>query len=78
MLAQNGFNSRTWHSISGDFSLADHTLLTRLEPAWPKMAQSLLNDTIQGQSPTMIEIKKVYWLSDNSDEIFTWQINVPA
>ena len=47
-------------SSSRDFSLADHTLLTRPEPAWYKMAQSPLNDTTQpvdseeeGQSPTM-------------------------
>jgi len=30
-----------------DFSLADHTLPTRPEPAWQKMAQSPLNDTTQ-------------------------------
>jgi len=35
-----GFNSRTWQSFSSDFSLADHTLPTRPEPAWQKMAQS--------------------------------------
>ena len=30
---------------SRDFSLTDHTLPTRPEPAWQKMAQSPLNDT---------------------------------
>jgi len=47
-------------SISRDFSLADHTLPTRPEPAWQKMAQSPLNDTTQpvdseeeGRSSTM-------------------------
>jgi len=46
--------------ISRDFSLADHTLPTRPEPAWQKMVQSPLNDTTQpvdneeeGRSPTM-------------------------
>jgi len=41
------------------FFLADHTLPTRAEPAWQKMAQSPLNDTTQpvdseeeGRSPT--------------------------
>jgi len=41
------------------FSLADHTLPTRPEPAWQKMAQFPLNDTTQpvdseeeGRSPT--------------------------
>jgi len=34
-----GFNSRSWGSISRDFSLPDHTLPTRPEPAWQKMAQ---------------------------------------
>jgi len=55
-----GFNSRKWRSISKDFSLADHTLPTRPEPAWLKMAQSRLNGTTQsvdikdkGWSPTM-------------------------
>jgi len=50
-----GFNS-----ISRDFSLAGHTLPTRPEPAWQKMAQSPLSDTAQsvdseeeGRSPTM-------------------------
>ena len=53
-----GFNSRLWQSISRDFSLADHTLPTRPEPAWQKMAQSPLNGTTQhveteeGQSST--------------------------
>jgi len=42
------------------FSLADHTLPARPEPAWQKMAQSSLNGTTQpvdieeeGQSLTM-------------------------
>jgi len=42
-----------------DFTLADHTLPTRPDPAWQKMAQSLLNDATQpvdieekGRSPT--------------------------
>jgi len=55
-----GFNSRPWQSIGRDFSLADHTLITRPEPAWQKLAQSPLNGTTQlvaieeeGQSPTM-------------------------
>jgi len=42
-----GFHSRPWRSISRDFSLADHTLPTRPEPARQKMAQSLLNATTQ-------------------------------
>ena len=40
-----GFNSHPWRSISRDFSLPDHTLPTRPEPAWPKMAQSPLIGT---------------------------------
>jgi len=55
-----GFNFWMWHSISRDFSLADHTLPTRPKPAWQKMAQSPLNDATQpveieeeGQSLTM-------------------------
>jgi len=47
-----------WDSLK-KFSLADHTLSTRPEPAWQKMAQSPLNDTTQpvgneekGRSPT--------------------------
>jgi len=47
-----GFNSQLW--------LADHTLPTRPEPAWQKMAQSPPNDTTQpvdneaeGQSSTI-------------------------
>jgi len=58
MIAQ--FNSQPRRSISRDFSLADHTLPTRPEPAWQKMAQSPLNDTTQpvdneeeGRSSTM-------------------------
>jgi len=53
-----GFNSRQWRSISRDFSLADHTLPTRPEPAWQKIAQSPLNgatqrvDSEEGRSPT--------------------------
>ena len=46
-------------SIPRNFFLADHTLPTRPEPAWQKMAQSPLNDTTQpldseeeGRSPT--------------------------
>jgi len=53
-------SSHPRRSISRDFSLADHTLPTRPEPAWQKMAQSPLNDTTQpvdneeeGQSSTM-------------------------
>ena len=42
-----GFNSLLRRSISRNFSLADHTLSTCLEPAWQKMAQSPLNDTTQ-------------------------------
>jgi len=38
-----GFNSQPWQSISRDFSLTDHTLPTRPEPAWQKMVQSPLN-----------------------------------
>jgi len=64
-----GFNSRPWWSISTDFSLADHTLPTRLEPVLQKMAQSPLNGTTQpvenrGGRPqsnhgqTMAEIKR--------------------
>ena len=34
-------------SISRDFPLADHTLPTRPEPAWPKIAQILLKCTTQ-------------------------------
>jgi len=52
-------NSQPRRSISRDFSLADHTLPTRPEPAWQKIAQSPLNDTTQpvdseeeGRSPT--------------------------
>jgi len=33
--------------ILRDFSLADHTLPTRSEPAWQKMAQSPLNGITQ-------------------------------
>ena len=40
-----GSNSQRWRSISRDFSLTDHTLPTRLEPVWQKMAQSPLNGT---------------------------------
>jgi len=40
-----GFNSQPRRSISRDFSLADHTLPTRSEPAWQKKAQSPLNDS---------------------------------
>jgi len=54
-----GFNLRPWRSISRDFTLADHTLPARPEPAWQKRAQSPLNGTTQpveieeeGQSPT--------------------------
>jgi len=46
--------------FQGFFSLADHTLPTRPELAWQKMAQSPLNDTTQpvdseeeGQSSTV-------------------------
>ena len=53
---------------------ADHTLPTRPEPAWQKMAQSPLNDTTQpvgseeeGQCPTMnrlwLKEKKIYSIS---------------
>jgi len=42
-----GFNPHQLRSISRDFSLADHTLPTRPEPAWQKIAQSPLNDTTQ-------------------------------
>jgi len=42
-----GFNYRPWRSILGDFSLADHTLPTRHEPASQKMAQSPLNGPTQ-------------------------------
>jgi len=55
-----GLNSRPWQSISRDFSLADHTLLARSDPAWQKLAQSTLNGIIQpvvfeekDQSPTI-------------------------
>jgi len=37
------FNYRPWRSIPRDFFLADHTLPTRPEPVWQKMAQSPLN-----------------------------------
>jgi len=33
--------------FQGIFFLADHTLPTRLEPVWQKMAQSPLNGTTQ-------------------------------
>jgi len=36
-----GFNSQPWQNISKDYSLADHTLPTRPEPARQKMAQYL-------------------------------------
>jgi len=46
--------------------LAGCTLPTRPEPAWQKMAQSPLNDTMQPvdtaeeeRSPTMAEVKKI-------------------
>ena len=35
-----GFNSQPWRSISRDFSLADHTLPTRPEPAWQQNTES--------------------------------------
>jgi len=41
------FNARQWLSITWDFSLVDHSVSTRPEPAWQKMAQSPLNDTTQ-------------------------------
>jgi len=44
------FNSRPRWNILRDFSLADHTLAARPEPAWPKMAQSPLNGTTQPRS----------------------------
>ena len=54
-----GFNFQLWQSIPRDFSLADHTLPNRFEPAWHKMAPSPLNGTTQpvvieeeGRSPT--------------------------
>jgi len=40
-----GFNPRPWWSISREFSLADHILPTRPEPARQKVAQSPLNGT---------------------------------
>ena len=43
----SGVNSRPWQIISRNFSLADHTLIIRPEPAWQKMAQPPLNDTTQ-------------------------------
>jgi len=49
----------TAEHFKGFFSLADHTLPTRPEPAWQKMAQSPLNDApqpvgseVEGRSPT--------------------------
>jgi len=55
-----GLKSQSWRSISMEFPLVDHTLLTRPEPAWQKMAQYPLHDTTQpvsseeeGQSSTM-------------------------
>jgi len=42
-----GFNSHPRRSISRDFSLTYHTLPTRPEPAWQKMAQSPFNNTTQ-------------------------------
>jgi len=41
------FNSQPRRSISRDFSLADHTLPTRPEPACQTMAQSPQNGTTQ-------------------------------
>ena len=42
-----GFNSQLCRSILRVFPLADHTLPTRPEPAWQKIAQSALNGTTQ-------------------------------
>jgi len=42
-----GFNYWWWQSISRKLFLADHTLPTRTEPVWQKMAQFLLNGTKQ-------------------------------
>jgi len=51
--------------------MADHTLPTRPEPAWQKIAQSPLNDTTQpvgseeeGRSPT----KDRRWLIEQNTE----------
>ena len=41
------FNSQPRRSIWKDFPPADHTLLTRPEPVWQKMAQSPLSDATQ-------------------------------
>jgi len=55
-----GFNFRPMRGISRYSSRADHTLPTRPEPGWQKMARSRLNGTTQpvdikeeGQSSTM-------------------------
>jgi len=60
-----GFNSwgpAWWRSISRDFSLTDHTLPTRLQPAWQKMAQSPLNGTTQP-----VEIEEEGWSPTKTD-----------
>jgi len=45
------------------FSLADHTLLTRPEPEWQKMAKSPLNDTSHklwtSRRNALAEVKKL-------------------
>jgi len=85
-----GFNSRPWRSISRDFFLADHTLPTRPEPAWHKMAQSPLNGTTQpvnieeeGRSPTMDrQLLKGYiygyCLQDITDSIYVKAHNLTS
>jgi len=54
------FNSQPKCSILRDLSLANQTLRIRLESAWQKMAQSPLNGTTHGCSPTMDEWKKAF------------------
>ena len=45
MVVKTVARSNSQPCISRDFSLVDHTLPTRPEPAWQKMAQSPLNGT---------------------------------
>ena len=48
---------------TADFSLADHALPTRPEPAWQKMAQSPLNETTPcGQRGGRLKVQP--WIDD--------------
>ena len=71
------FNFQSWQSFSRDFSLPDHTLPTRPEPAWQKMAQSPLNGTTkpvdieqEAWSTTMDRwwLKEIYLLENSDDQ----------